>query len=249
MQPKNRYCSQKLCSKSIFGPRLKDFLQETLFFCKLEGSYFRCSNSSFKFQAKNTHVGHFLFQIQEFRIFCFAWNCNVAKSRVLISNMAIDFGFQVWQSFLKLQPKNIQVFHPKFKGFFYIKLCNVITFRLLIWSMRIVFANSSLKLWLGWPNFGHKFKVCKTSLKNKDSFVISNNSLVKKEHLTNTQPRIVWWNDSSLSQNLLVVMKKCVSRPSSHLCAFKNSFQLDLFLCNSNILHPELCLFLLITVE
>ena len=53
--------------------------------------------------------------------------------------------------------------------------------------------------------------------------------------MANTQPRIVSRYCSSLHQKSLVVIKKYVPL-SRHFCGLINSFQLNLFLCNCNIL-------------
>ena len=73
-----------------------------------------------------------------------------------------------------------------------------------------------------WHSFFSFFYIAK-----KEAWKTLQQDFKKKEHLTNTQSEVVWWNSSSLHQKSLAVIKRNVHQLSPHFCGFIISFYLN----------------------
>ena len=111
-------------------------MHQTLQQGKFEDADFKYENNIFKFQPKNTEIGHFG---PKFKNFNFLHEIlQQANSRVLISNVTM-----VFQNYCPKQ-LNKAFFGSKFKNSsFCRKLCNYTIWRAFIKNMAIVFEHSS----------------------------------------------------------------------------------------------------------
>ena len=150
-QPKNIQISHFWSQTQAF-----QFFSKILQLDKFEGADFKYDNSFFKFQPKSTQIRQFSSQIQTFWG-VFVKFCHQTNSRVLISNMTIQF-FQI----LAQKYSNKTIFFLHFfshKIFFLQKISHFDKLKVLKPSMAIVFSSSSLGI------FSAKFEVLSSDMK------------------------------------------------------------------------------------